>query len=147
MSDQGCIGPVAPDIYGSLPTANKVFRVYACYHEVAHDCLNWDPVYCTSLMMYCVLSVLNICMVIYVFRYYKDSILEGNIYSKVKTWILILCLTMYTILFLRNFFENISPKISLGMLYVSQICCVLIYMLVAHFFLKAAASLVGKGRV
>ena len=54
---------------------------------------------------------------------------------------------MYFCDFLRNFLNNIPWKISLGLLYCEQICRFVIYTLVCHFFLKAAASLVGKGRV
>jgi hypothetical protein len=54
-----CTDPPPDKIYGTLATQSKYFRVVACYQEVAAHCKNWDPVYCTSLLIYCVAALFN----------------------------------------------------------------------------------------
>lgn len=56
-------------------------------------------------------------------------------------------MVMYAVEFIRNFFEHINWRISLGLLYLEQICRLLVYVFICHFFLKAAANLVGKETV
>jgi hypothetical protein len=79
--------------------------------------------------------------------YYQKSILGESFICKLKTWILLICMILYAVEFVRNFFESIPWKLSLGLLYLEQICRLLVYVLICHFFLKAAASLIGKKRV
>lgn len=113
---------------------------------MAHNCKNWDPVYCTSLLIYCIFSLINEYLLGHVMYYYSQTNLEGNIFTKLKTWILLFCMLMFLCEFLKNFF-NLPSMINLGLLYIEQISTFAIYTLVCHFFLKAAASLVGKKRV
>ena len=68
-----CTDPTSDHAYGNLATQSQVFRVLACFQEVSAGCLNWDPVYCCSLAIYCVLSVINIGLLSYVMRYYRQS--------------------------------------------------------------------------
>lgn len=56
-------------------------------------------------------------------------------------------MVMYLAEFLRNFFDIRPWQLSLGLLYLEQICRLLAYVLICHFFLKAAANLVGKKTV
>ena len=146
MTDS-CTNPAPKYNFGYWPNQSKVFRVVACYQEVAHHCKNWDPVYCSSLLIYCVAAIVNEFLLSYVLYYYVKSNQQGFILARQKTLIIILCMLMYFCDFLRNFLNDIPWKISLGLLYCEQICRFVIYTLVCHFFLKAAASLVGKGTV
>ena len=117
MADAACLDPQPPYIYGYLSTQSKYFRIVACYQELAADCKNWDPVYCTSLLLYCVFAVINEGLLGYVLYYYRKSNLQGSIFGKIKTWILILCMVMYLCEFLRNFFSGIPNDVSLLLLY------------------------------
>lgn len=146
MTD-ACTDPQPPYIFGYYAEQNKHFRVIACFQEFAHHCKNWDPVYCTSLLIYCVVAVINELLIMYVLFYYKKSLLGESFICKLKTWILLICMIMYAVEFVRNFFESIPWRLSLCLLYLEQICRLLVYVLICHFFLKAAASLIGKKRV
>lgn len=147
MSNNACLDPQPPYIFGYLSTQSKHFRIVACYQEVAANCKNWDPVYCTSMLIYCIAALVNEGLLAYVLIQYSKSVIGGSFWTKLKTWILIICMVMYAVEFIRNFFENINWKISLGLLYLEQICRLLAYVLICHFFLKAAANLVGKQTV
>jgi hypothetical protein len=118
MVDLNCTDPTPPAVYGYLSTESTVFRVVACYQEVAHDCKNWDPVYCSSLLIYCILSLLNEYLLGHVMYFYSQSNLEGSIFAKLKMWILLMCMLMFLCEFLRNFFNVIPLKINLGLLYL-----------------------------
>jgi hypothetical protein len=144
--DASCDPASPPEhMFGYLPTENKYFRIVACYQEYEHHCQNWDPVYCTSLLMYCTLAVINICLISYVLHFYRKSLLGESVFSKLKSWILIMCIVLYIIEFIRNFWSfNNGWKYSLALLYVEQISRLLVYVLICHYFLKAAANLVGK---
>jgi hypothetical protein len=113
-----CTDPQPPHTFGYYVNESQYFRVIACYQEVAHDCKNWDPVYCTSLLIYCVASVINECLIGYVLYYYKQSLLGESFFSKLKTWILLMCMLLYLDEFVKNFFNNIQWQINLGMLYL-----------------------------
>lgn len=59
-----------------------------------------------------------------------------------------MCIILYIVEFARNFWSfGVHWKISLVLLYIEQICRLLVYVLICHYFLKAAANLVGKGIV
>ena len=146
MAD-ACTDPQPPHIFGYYADQSKYFRVVACFQEVAHHCKDWDPVYCTSLLIYCVAAVINELLIAYVLYYYKMSLLGESFFLKLKTWILLICMVLYAVEFVRNFFESLPWKVSLGLLYLEQVCRLLVYVLICHFFLKAAASLIGKKRV
>ena len=118
MVDTNCTDPSPPHVYGYLSTESRVFRVVACFQEVAHDCKNWDYVYCTSLLIYCIVSLVNEYLLGHVLYYYSQSNLEGSIFTKLKAWILLMCMLMFLTEFLRNFFNNIPSKINLGMIYL-----------------------------
>lgn len=92
-------------------------------------------------------AVVNECLIGYVLYYYSKSLLGESLFGKLKTWILIMCMLLYAVEFTRNFFETIPWQFSLALLYLEQICRLAVYVLICHFFLKAAASLVGKKRV
>jgi hypothetical protein len=104
-----CTDPPAPDFYGWLDTENKYFRIVACYQEVAAGCLHWGPVYCTSLLIYCVLAVVNLILLYHVLRYYRKSQLEGEFLKRPKAWILMLSMAIFVIEFVRNFVGDIMP--------------------------------------
>ena len=72
MSDS-CTDPAPKYTFGYWQYESKIFRIFACYQEVAHNCKNWDPVYCTTLLIYCMASLANICMLGYVMHYYRKS--------------------------------------------------------------------------
>lgn len=56
-----------------------------------------------------------------------------------------MCILLYIVEFVRNFWSfSVHWKISLVLLYIEQICRLLVYVLICHYFLKAAANLVGK---
>lgn len=92
-------------------------------------------------------AVINEFLIVYVLFYYKQSLLGESFICKLKTWILLICMVLYAVEFIRNFFESVPWKLSLGLLYLEQVCRLLVYVLICHFFLKAAASLIGKSRV
>lgn len=120
----------------------------ACYQEVAAGCQNWDPVYCTSLLIYCVVSVVNIYLLSVVLHKYRKSQLEGAFWGRHKAWILILSIVLFVIDFFRNFVGEIMPwKLGLTLLFFNQIIQFTVYVLICQFFLKAASKLVGKNRV
>ncbi len=110
--------PQPPYTFGYLEDQSKYFRVVACYQEVANNCKNWDPVYCTSLLIYCVASVINECLIGYVLYYYKKSIIGESFMCRLKTWILLICMILYAVEFTRNFFSGIPGTISLILLYM-----------------------------
>jgi len=56
-------------------------------------------------------------------------------------------MVLYAIEFVKNFFESIPDKLSLGLLFLEQVCRLSVYVLICHFFLKASAGLIGKSRV
>lgn len=92
-------------------------------------------------------AVINEFLIAYVLFYYKKSILGESLICKLKTWVLLTCMILYVVEFIRNFFESIPWKLSLVLLYLEQICLLLIYVLICHFYIKAAARLIGKKRV
>jgi len=115
---------------------------------VAADCLNWDPVYCFSLTAYCVLSLVNIGLLSYVIYHYSKSQLEGSFFKKVKAWILMLCIIIYWIEFVRNFVGDVMYwVVSLWLLYLEQLTMFAVATLICYFFITAASKLVGKDRV
>jgi hypothetical protein len=80
--------------------------------------------------------------------HYSKSQLEGSFFKKVKAWILMLCIIIYCIEFVRNFVGDVmSWVVSLWLLYLEQLTMFAVATLICYFFITAASKLVGKDRV
>ena len=120
----------------------------ACFQETSSNCLHWTNIYCTSLLLYCLLSIANIAMLSYIMHHYRHSQLEGSLQRKPKFWVLTFSITIYVIEFIRNFIGTVMPwHLSMALLITEQILQITVYILLCQFFVKAASQLVGKERV
>ena len=66
-----CTDPGVNETYGTLATQNEVFKIVACWQEVTNDCKNWTAIYCSALMTYATLSIINLALLSYVMHYYR----------------------------------------------------------------------------
>lgn len=103
--------------------------------------------YCTSLCIYSVAAIAGIVVFAVLLRVHKDGLKSSwrEACKKPKTWILIIGIVLNVLLFLNYFFRT-PEKISLVELFSSEICRLIIYVALFHYFVKAAANLVGKGQ-
>ena len=80
--------------------------------------------------------------------HYKKTQLGGGLCKKPKFWILTIAIIIFSIEFFRNFMGNVIPWafiFSLG--WIELVLQFTVYVLLCHFFIKAASKLVGVDRV
>ena len=96
------------------------------------------------------LAVINVILLLILLNLYRKSIIGGGCFEvlkRIKTWIIIIAIVMFVDFFIENFFEFIPNKVNLMLLFVQQVCRFVVFTLICHFFIKAAASLLSRNQV
>ena len=134
--------------YGNDPNANNFWNIVHCFDNVEAGCQNWEASYCYSLTFYCVASLVNIAILVMLLRfaYYSFKTTWSQAFRKPKIWILTLAIALNVFLFIHYFFYWDNVKIALAELFICDVLKFMCYVALFHYFVKAAANLIGKGQ-